>query len=244
MRKPSSLAAVLACAAWLTHSNLSLAQTEQDQLPPPQSLAAQAGTTAPQTPCQTFTAPVTVGGGRQQQAVGKTCQQPDGSLQITLQAPGLPTQVYTMQPPQAAQPGQPQPLQPQPLQPEQLPQPLPPPPATYVYPYVSPYAYYAPPPVVWSNPWVFGGFPFFAGGSVFFVHDHFFFRDRFGHPFFFRHPVFFRDHVFFRNQVFFHDRFGSFHNGFVHRGFDGRGFHGSGVRMSGGGFQGGVGGRR
>ena len=63
----------------------------------------------PQAGCQFFTAPVTVDGGGQQQAVGKTCQQPDGSLQVTLQAPGLPLQTYTMPPPQSVAPDQQQP---------------------------------------------------------------------------------------------------------------------------------------
>jgi hypothetical protein len=49
--------------------------------------------------CHDFTAPVTVEG-QQQQAVGQTCQQPDGSWQVTLNTPGLPQQVYTL-PPQA-----------------------------------------------------------------------------------------------------------------------------------------------
>jgi len=38
--------------------------------------------------------------GQQQQAVGQTCQLPDGSWQVTLNTPGLPQQVYTL-PPQA-----------------------------------------------------------------------------------------------------------------------------------------------
>jgi surface antigen len=49
--------------------------------------------------CREFTAPVMVEG-QQQQAVGQTCQQPDGSWQVTLNTPGLPQQVYTL-PPQA-----------------------------------------------------------------------------------------------------------------------------------------------
>jgi len=47
--------------------------------------------------CRDFTAPVTVEG-QQQQAVGQTCQQPDGSWQVTLNTPGLPQQVYTLPP--------------------------------------------------------------------------------------------------------------------------------------------------
>ena len=47
--------------------------------------------------CRDFTAPVTVEG-QQQQAVGRTCQQPDGSWQVTMNTPGLPQQVYTLPP--------------------------------------------------------------------------------------------------------------------------------------------------
>jgi hypothetical protein len=38
--------------------------------------------------------------GQPRQAVGQTCQQLDGSWQVTLNTPGLPQQVYTL-PPQA-----------------------------------------------------------------------------------------------------------------------------------------------
>ena len=49
--------------------------------------------------CREFTVQVTVEG-QPRQAVGQTCQQPDGSWQVTLNTPGLPQQVYTL-PPQA-----------------------------------------------------------------------------------------------------------------------------------------------
>jgi hypothetical protein len=49
--------------------------------------------------CREFTAQVTVEG-QPRQAVGQTCQQPDGSWQVTLNTPGLPQQIYTL-PPQA-----------------------------------------------------------------------------------------------------------------------------------------------
>ena len=49
--------------------------------------------------CREFTAQVMVEG-QPRQAVGQTCQQPDGSWQVTLNTPGLPQQVYTL-PPQA-----------------------------------------------------------------------------------------------------------------------------------------------
>jgi hypothetical protein len=220
MRNPLNLAVLLLCGAYLTHPYPSFAQTAPDQptsltqYPSTQSESSQAD---PQVPCQDFTAPVTLGGGKQVQAVGRTCQQPDGSLQVTLKTPGLPTQVYTMQAPQASQ-MLPEMSEQQPLQQ------APPSQATYVYPFASPYAYFypPPPPVFWSNPWVFGGFPFFAGGSVFFVHDHF--RRRFDHRFFFTNHVIFKDH--------FHDRF--FHHGFDGRRFHQGGFHGGVSHMSGG----------
>jgi hypothetical protein len=47
--------------------------------------------------CREFTTQVAVEG-QQRQAVGQTCQQPDGSWQVTLNAPGLPEQVYTLPP--------------------------------------------------------------------------------------------------------------------------------------------------
>ena len=49
--------------------------------------------------CREFTAQVTVEG-QPRQAVGQTCQQPDGTWQVILNTPGLPQQVYTL-PPQA-----------------------------------------------------------------------------------------------------------------------------------------------
>ncbi|MGO8918393.1 MAG: hypothetical protein ACLQJR_21040 [Stellaceae bacterium] len=115
-------------------------------------------------------------------AVGKTCQQPDGSLQITLETPGLPPQIYTLPPPQAED-AQQSPSQPSPPQ------------AIYAYPYASPYPYPYPypAPYYWSDPWAYGGFPFFAGGSFVFVGDRFFFRDRFGRFHGFDHDGF-RDH--------------------------------------------------
>jgi hypothetical protein len=49
--------------------------------------------------CREFTVQVAVEG-EPRQGVGQTCQQPDGSWQVTLNTPGLPQQVYTL-PPQA-----------------------------------------------------------------------------------------------------------------------------------------------
>jgi hypothetical protein len=142
---------VLMCAASVMQSSPSSAQSQ----PTP-------------TTCRNFTAPVSIGGGKQQQADGTSCQLPDGSLQITLRTPGLPPQVYTMQPPQQPQ-GSAQSSQPA-AQPE----------ADYGYPYAYPY----PDPYYWSDPWVYGGFPFFAGGSFFFFGDRFGrFHDGFHHGF-------------------------------------------------------------
>jgi len=141
MRRSLSLAVILVCAASGTHPYPSMAQTPPDQAPAQlQAQPAQPPATQdqPQPTCRSFTAPVTVGRGKQQQAVGKTCQQPDGSLQITLEAPGLPPQVYTMQPPPQSQDSQPppQPTQPQPSQPQPSQSQ-----ATYAYPYAYPYPY-------------------------------------------------------------------------------------------------------
>ena len=49
--------------------------------------------------CRSFAAQVTVGG-QPQQAVGRACQQADGSWEVTQNTPGLPQQIYTL-PPQA-----------------------------------------------------------------------------------------------------------------------------------------------
>jgi hypothetical protein len=182
MRMRLGLAALLACTAGVMPTGPSLAQA-----PPLEA-------------CRSFTAPVTVGGGATQLAVGKTCQQPDGSFQISLETPGLPAQIYTMPPPPAAD------AQALPAQP-----PAPPPPSIATYPAPYPYPYPYPAPYYWSDPWAFGGFPFFAGGSFVFVGDRFFFRDRFGR---------------------FHDGFrGGFpaHVG-AGGGFHGGGFHGGGHR--------------
>ena len=197
MYRSLSLAALLTCAASAMQPCPTLAQAPPDQpVTRVQSPPAPPAQDQPQAGCQFFTAPVTVDGGGQQQAVGKTCQQPDGSLQVTLQAPGLPLQTYTMPPPQSVAPDQQQP-QPQ---------------TTYAYPYPYPYppAYAYAAPYYWSDPWAFGGFPFFAGGSIFFVRDRFFFRDRFGHM----------------------------HAGFVPGDrFRGGGFHGGGFHGGGGGHR-------
>jgi surface antigen len=53
-----------------------------------------------QTPpmCHPFRVPVTAAG-RQEQASGAACEQPDGSWQVVQNTPGLPAQTYTLEPP-------------------------------------------------------------------------------------------------------------------------------------------------
>jgi hypothetical protein len=100
-------------------------------VPPAGQTAADASTAASppadQSPCSTFTVPVTVGG-QQQQAVVESCQQPDGSWRITQNTPGLPPQVYV----------------------------VPPPPSQYAYPYPDYYAYPFSYPYWFASPWFFG----------------------------------------------------------------------------------------
>src|SRR5262249_29167291 len=134
MRKPLSFVAVLVSGAHLAQSCPSFAEAQRDQVLPLQSLSAQAGAMAPQTPCRTITA--AAGGNQPQQAVGEACQQPDGSVQITLHAQGLPRKIYTMQMPQPLPPEPPQPLPLQPPQDEPWPWPQPPAPpeTTQAYP--------------------------------------------------------------------------------------------------------------
>ena len=71
------------------------------QVPPSASDTALAPTQTTLQNCREFTAQVTVEG-QPRQAAGQTCQQPDGSWQVTVNTPGLPQQVYTL-PPQAIQ---------------------------------------------------------------------------------------------------------------------------------------------
>lgn len=71
------------------------------EVPPIASGTALAPAQAALRNCHEFTAQVTVEG-QARQAVGLTCQQPDGGWQVTLNTPGLPQQVYTL-PPEAIQ---------------------------------------------------------------------------------------------------------------------------------------------
>src|SRR5215472_5854953 len=67
-----------------------LARVQGPRPPPPNP--------ANQTPCTSYTVPVTVGG-QEQQSIVESCQQPDGSWRITQNTPGLPPQVYVVPPP-------------------------------------------------------------------------------------------------------------------------------------------------
>ena len=67
------------------------------EVPPIASGTALAPAQAALRNCHEFTAQVTVEG-QARQAVGLTCQQPDGGRQVTLNTPGLPQQVYTLPP--------------------------------------------------------------------------------------------------------------------------------------------------
>ena len=86
MRWISTIAAVLVCAA--CHS-----RPDADQLA---ALAAQPQLSEPV--CHDFRAPVNAGG-RQEQASGQACEQPDGSWNVVQNTPGLPSQGYVLEPP-------------------------------------------------------------------------------------------------------------------------------------------------
>jgi hypothetical protein len=93
--------------------------------------------------CRPFTAQVTVGG-QVQQTVEQACQQPDGSWQVTQNAPGLPLQVYAL-----------------------------PPQTTYLYLYPYPGPYYWGDPWFYEPSFFVGGPVFFAHGFRHFHHDGF-----------------------------------------------------------------------
>jgi surface antigen len=92
MRRSTHLALALACVATLIKPGSSAAAIEPAQYQPNQ----------PNADCREFTMPVVING-RQEQATGRACRQPDGSWQVTQQAPGAPEMVYTL-PPQAIYP--------------------------------------------------------------------------------------------------------------------------------------------
>jgi hypothetical protein len=122
MRWISAAAMVVMCAACQQPGPTIATMTDQ----PP---AGEAGPAQPPPPppCNSVTVPVSVNG-QQLRAVVESCQQPDGSWQITQNTPGLPPQVYV----------------------------VPPPPAEYPYPtsdyYADPFGY----PYWAANPWSFG----------------------------------------------------------------------------------------
>ena len=82
MRRLPILALVLACGACQPLPDTTVAAEDAGAQP-----------AAPPPACTSYTAPVTVGGQRQQADV-EACQQPDGSWRITQNTPGLPPQVY------------------------------------------------------------------------------------------------------------------------------------------------------
>jgi hypothetical protein len=92
--RPAIAAAVLACSACQPPLDVEVKGAEQP------AAAARTPAQAPtaQPLCSTFTVPVTVGG-QQQHATVESCQQADGSWQITQYTPGLPAQVYVVPPP-------------------------------------------------------------------------------------------------------------------------------------------------
>ncbi len=67
------------------------------QVPPGTLDAAHVPTQTTLQNCRDFTVQVTVEG-EQRQAVGQACSQPGGSWQVTLNAPGIPQQVYALPP--------------------------------------------------------------------------------------------------------------------------------------------------
>jgi hypothetical protein len=87
MRRFSILAMILACGACQPLPDATVAAT------PAAPGSPEAQPAAAQPVCNSYTAPVTVGGQRQQ-AVVEACQQPDGSWRVTQSTPGLPPQVY------------------------------------------------------------------------------------------------------------------------------------------------------
>ncbi len=78
MRWIFMIATILACAACQSH--------EVAVVPPAEPV------------CHDFATPVTAGG-RPEQARGQACEQPDGSWQVVQTTPGLPAQIYTLEPP-------------------------------------------------------------------------------------------------------------------------------------------------
>jgi surface antigen len=84
MRWVPGIAIVLACTAC--------------QVQPERTQVAQVPQALAEPVCHDYKAPVTAGG-KPEQASGQVCEQPDGSWQIVQNTPGLPVQVYTLEPP-------------------------------------------------------------------------------------------------------------------------------------------------
>jgi hypothetical protein len=99
MRWISAEAMVLMCAACQPLPGPTIATTAG------QPAAGEDGPAQPPPPppCNSVAVPVSVGG-QQLQAVVESCQQPDGSWQITQNTPGLPPQIYVVPPPQTEYP--------------------------------------------------------------------------------------------------------------------------------------------
>jgi hypothetical protein len=111
-----------------------------------QPATAQSATTPPAAPsnCRDYTIPVTIEG-KEVQALGHACLQPDGSWQVTQTTPGKPPESYTVQLP-----------------------------AEYAYPYPT-YPYYPPyayDPWYYGPPYFYGGSLFFATRFGHFHHFH------------------------------------------------------------------------
>ena len=109
-----------------------------------------------QSPCNSYTASVTVGG-QPRQATIEACPQPDGSWKITQSTPGLPAQVYEVPAPASS-------------------------PYPYVYPYPIDYAYPEFFPYWVGAPWYFGLAPSIVVVQRF-HHFHRGFGPGFGHGF-------------------------------------------------------------
>lgn len=207
MRVPLSVCAALFCTACATQPYPSADSTPdvQPQTEAPLESATHPSDSAqsrPESDCREFTTPVTVEG-KQQQAVGQACQQPDGSWKITQNTPGLAPQVYTL-----------------------------PPQAIYASPYPDPY-YWEDPwiygPAFFAGGSIFfeDGFHHFHDRDGF-RHNHFHdgFHDGFHNAF---HDGFHRGfHDGFHGGGFHNASHGVFHNSFHGGGFHGGGFHGGG----------------
>jgi hypothetical protein len=137
-----TLTMALVCAGCATSPSPSSAAAEAPQIPStPNQVQNQSA-----NGCQPFTAPVIVGGKREQ-AVGEVCRQSDGSWRIVQNTPGLPRLVYIV-PPEEAYP--------------------------YPYSYPYPYPYYSEGPWSGGPSFFVGGSILFADQFHRFHHGPFF----------------------------------------------------------------------